>query len=69
MKRHGYTRDAMRAVREAYKIIFRDGKTVPESLEALDALVSGLEDEKAKECVGLMREFLATSQRGVTREK
>jgi UDP-N-acetylglucosamine acyltransferase len=69
MKRHGYTRDAMRAVREAYKVIFRDGKTVPESLEALDALVSGLEDEKAKECVGLMREFLATSQRGVTREK
>ncbi|MBQ8829616.1 MAG: acyl-ACP--UDP-N-acetylglucosamine O-acyltransferase [Burkholderiaceae bacterium] len=67
MKRHQYTREAMRAVREVYKIIFRGGYTVVESIEKINEFIQQLEDESAKQCCCLMRDFLQESKRGVTR--
>lgn len=58
MKRHGYSRAAMHAARESYKLIFREGKTVQEAVEAIKAYASALRDEQAKKVCELMCEFL-----------
>lgn len=67
MKRHGYTRDAMRAVRDVYKIVFREGLGVEEALAAIEEKIAGMSDESAKVCARLMADFMKASQRGITR--
>ena len=67
MKRHGYSRAAMHAARESYKLIFREGKTVPEAVEAIKAYASTLEDEQAKKVCELMCEFTEQATRGLAR--
>jgi len=67
MKRHGYSRAAMHAARESYKLIFREGKTVPEAVEAIKAYASALEDEQAKKVCELMCEFTEQATRGLAR--
>ena len=67
MKRHGYSRKAMHAARDAYKIIFRDGNTVAEAVTAINELFASLDDEQAKNVCLLMRNFVETSQRGLAR--
>lgn len=67
MKRHGYSRAAMHAARESYKLIFREGKTVPEAVEAIKAYASTLADEQAKKVCELMCEFTEQATRGLAR--
>lgn len=67
MKRHGYSRAAMHAAREVYKLIFRDGKTVAEASASIVAYADTLTDEQAKKVCELMRSFMEKASRGLAR--
>ncbi|TKI05894.1 acyl-ACP--UDP-N-acetylglucosamine O-acyltransferase [Martelella alba] len=61
LKRRGFDREAIQAIRAAYKLIYRSGKTLEEVKPELEALAA----ENAS--VGAFTEFLARSQRGIIR--
>lgn len=61
LRRRGFERDAMRALRRAYKVVYREGKTVREALEEL---------EPEAEAYPEVRTFIASiqhSKRGIVR--
>jgi len=68
MKRHGYSKETIKAVREVYRIVFRENNTVPEAVEKINAFIEGIDEQSASCCI-LMRDFLASSKRGITRER
>jgi len=61
LKRHGFSSEKINILKRAYKIIYRNGLTVPQALEQLTELVA--------ECpeVALMIEVLQRSTRGIVR--
>lgn len=61
LKRHGYSSEAINTLRRAYKIIYRNGLTVPQALEQLAELVPECRE------VALMIEALQSSTRGIVR--
>jgi UDP-N-acetylglucosamine acyltransferase len=61
LKRHGFTRDTLVALKRAYRILFRFGLTLNEAIERVTAEVDQL-----PEVVSLL-EFIKSSERGVTR--
>lgn len=61
LKRHGFTAEAINALRRAYKIIYRNRLTVPQALAQLAELVPECRD------VALMIEALQSSTRGIVR--
>lgn len=67
MKRHGYSRASLHAAREVYKMVFREGNTVAETVALIAKYIETLEDEQAKQVALLMSNFLETSQRGLAR--
>jgi len=61
LKRRGFSEEAMRAIKKAYKIIFRSGLRQEEALQKIAAeVVSGPE-------LAVFVEFIKNSQRGVAR--
>lgn len=67
MKRHGYGKEAIHAAREVYKLTFREGKTIAEAVNSINQYMAALRDEQSKKVCELMRDFIATSQRGLAR--
>jgi UDP-N-acetylglucosamine acyltransferase len=65
IKRRGFTRAQIDAIRAAYKIIYRSGLTLEEAKAAL-AEIDGAGDEGAAQ-VAAMRDFLGTASRGIVR--
>lgn len=65
LRRRGVAAESINALKRAYKAIYREGLTVAEALEALDALAAG-HPEAAGE-IGRLRQFIAESQRGIIR--
>jgi len=61
LKRRGFDADAIKAVKRAYRVIFRSGKTIAEALTELE------ESAKAQPSVALLTEFLKTNERGIIR--
>jgi len=61
LKRHGYTKEALRVLRDAYKTIYRSGMTVEEALVKLEVLSDSQPEVKP------LAEFLKKSQRGILR--
>jgi UDP-N-acetylglucosamine acyltransferase len=65
MKRRGFTRPQIDAIRSAYKALYRSNLTLEEAkaalLEAEEASLEGAAPVRA------MREFLATASRGIVR--
>ena len=61
LKRHGFDNDVINILRKAYKIVYRDGLTLKDALEALTELSAASKD------VDLLRTFIAASQRGIVR--
>lgn len=66
LKRRGFERDQISALRQAYKTIFKSGLTFDEAKRALDQQISELEPVSAQH-VQSMRTFLDTSSRGLAR--
>lgn len=61
LKRHGFDREAVRVVRQAYRLLYRSGLRLEEALEQIRSL------GRDAEVVAPMIEFIETSSRGLTR--
>jgi UDP-N-acetylglucosamine acyltransferase len=61
LTRREFSAEAINAIKQAYKIVFRSNATVNEALEKLNELVATCKE------VALMRDFLQQSTRGIVR--
>ncbi len=61
LKRHGFSKETLLALKRAYRILFRIGLTLNEAIERISA-----ELEKVPEVMNLVK-FIQSSNRGVTR--
>ena len=61
LRRRGFSAEAISAIKKAYKIIFRSGKTVADVIPELEEL------NKLQPEVGAMIEFLQQNERGIIR--
>lgn len=61
LKRHGFDPDAIEALKQAYKTVYRQGLTISKALEELESLA------KAHQEVRLFTDFIANSRRGIVR--
>jgi UDP-N-acetylglucosamine acyltransferase len=66
LKRRGFSREQISALRQAYKILYRSELTLAEAKVSLDQYIA---DANAEQAVHLkaMRDFLDTSSRGILR--
>ena len=65
LKRRGFAPEAVAALRRAYKVIYREGKTVAEAAELLTAIEAEVPEHRAH--VKLLRTFIQASTRGIIR--
>lgn len=65
LKRRGFDADTINLLRRAYKLIYRDGRTVAEAVTALDELVA--EAPASAPAIALLRDFVRDSPRGIIR--
>lgn len=61
MERHGVSEQAQAALRSAYKILFREGLTISNALERIEAELPALPEIKH------LVQFIRTSQRGISK--
>ncbi len=61
LKRRGFEPDEIKAVKKAYRLIFRSGKTIAEALPELEAAA------ETQPSVALFAEFLKSNERGIIR--
>lgn len=65
LKRRGFTREQIGAIRNAYKLIYKSGLTLAQAKAALELEEARLPDSAAQ--LRLMRQFLDTTTRGIVR--
>jgi UDP-N-acetylglucosamine acyltransferase len=65
LKRRGFDADTINLLRRAYKVIYREGKTVAESIAALDELIA--DAPASGPAIALLRDFVRDSPRGIIR--
>jgi UDP-N-acetylglucosamine acyltransferase len=65
LKRRGFDADTISLLRRAYRLVYRDGKTVAESVAALDELIA--EAPASAAALALLRDFVRDSPRGIIR--
>ncbi len=65
LKRRGFTPEAIAALRRAYKILYRDGLTLAQAIEQLDAQIA--EDPAHAAQLKPFVEFVRSSERGILR--
>lgn len=61
LKRHGFNRETVEALKQAYRTVYRRGLTVSVALEELESLA------QAHKEVRLFTDFIANSRRGIVR--
>jgi UDP-N-acetylglucosamine acyltransferase len=61
LERRGFATEAIRELREAYKIIYRENLNTTQSLEVLRSKFEG------SELVTYLTDFIASSERGIVR--
>ncbi|AZP13628.1 acyl-ACP--UDP-N-acetylglucosamine O-acyltransferase [Undibacterium parvum] len=66
LKRRGFSREQIAAIRQSYKLLYKSGLTLEEAKLALDQQVADLPPEQALH-VKAMRKFLDGSTRGIVR--
>lgn len=66
LKRRGFSRDQINAIRLAYKTLYKSNLTLDEAKAAIDAQILALSAEDVAS-VKLMRDFLDTTTRGIVR--
>ena len=65
LKRRGFTREQINAIRNAYKLIYKSNLTLEEAKSALEA--SEAETPDAAPYLRMMRDFLGNATRGIVR--
>lgn len=66
MKRRGFSPDAILNIKRAYKAIYRQGLSIAEAKNAIDALAAAAPEE-AKPHLAHMKVFLDEATRGIIR--
>lgn len=66
LKRRGFSREQIGAIRQAYKVLYKSGLTLEQAKATLDQDIAGMNAELAVH-VRLLRDFLDTSTRGIVR--
>jgi UDP-N-acetylglucosamine acyltransferase len=61
LKRHGFSDEAQSALKQAYKLIFREGLTIPNALARIEAELPALPE------IQHLVNFIRTSERGITK--
>ena len=61
MERHGVSEEAQAALRQAYKILFREGLTIPNAISKVESELPGLAE------IQHLVKFLRSSERGISR--
>jgi UDP-N-acetylglucosamine acyltransferase len=61
LERHGVSEEAHNALRQAYKIIFREGLTIPNALAKIEKELPPLPE------VQYLAQFVRTSERGISK--
>ncbi|MCV2885001.1 acyl-ACP--UDP-N-acetylglucosamine O-acyltransferase [Aestuariibacter sp. AA17] len=61
LRRRGFEKDTIMAIRRAYKVLYRNGNRAEEAVEKMREMVEATPE------VGLLAEFVASSQRGIVR--
>ena len=61
LKRRGFTPEAINAIKQAYRAVYKSGLSLEEARVKLDEL------QKSFPEVAVLNEFLASSQRGIIR--
>ena len=61
LKRHGFSAETITLLRQAYKIVYREGLTVQQALKKLQPLCAAAEE------VAYFADFISTSSRGIVR--
>ena len=67
LRRAGYDLKALNAFKAAYKVIYRDGLRIAEAVQALDVIIAN--NPQVSRELKLMRDFIASSERGIIRPK
>ncbi|HEY5799081.1 MAG TPA: acyl-[acyl-carrier-protein]--UDP-N-acetylglucosamine O-acyltransferase, partial [Burkholderiaceae bacterium] len=66
LKRRGFTREQINAIRAAYKTIYKSGLTLDEAKAELDSARAAAPEDVATH-IGAMRDFLDITTRGIVR--
>lgn len=66
LRRRGFSKEQITAIRQAYKTLYKSGLTLEEAKQALDQEIASLEVDVATP-VNLLRDFLNTTTRGIVR--
>ncbi len=61
MERHGISEDAQNALRQAYKILFREGLTIPNALAKIEKELPPLPE------IQHLVQFIRASERGISK--
>lgn len=67
LKRRGYLPEAIMELRNAYKVLYKDGLSFEDAKVAIDAMVKKQTDAKTQEALVQFHQFLAASSRGIIR--
>ena len=67
LKRRGYLPEAIMELRNAYKVLYKDGLSFEEAKVAIDAMAKQQADAKTQEALLQFHQFLAASSRGIIR--
>ncbi|WP_338848704.1 acyl-ACP--UDP-N-acetylglucosamine O-acyltransferase [Massilia sp. W12] len=65
LKRRGFAREQISALRQAYKLIYKSGLTREQALRALQELAA--QQAHSQQWIALVHDFLERSQRGIVR--
>ncbi|OWQ93275.1 acyl-[acyl-carrier-protein]--UDP-N-acetylglucosamine O-acyltransferase [Roseateles aquatilis] len=66
LRRRGFSNDRIAVIRQIHKLLFRDGATLEQSVQQIEALKQG-QDAESMADVQLMLDFLASAKRGLVR--
>lgn len=65
LRRRGFTPERLKAVKQMHRLLYRQGLTLEDSMQAIAALLQ--EMPEAAQDIALMQSFLAASTRGIAR--
>ena len=67
LKRRGYLPESIMELRNAYKILYKDGLSFEDAKTAIEAMVKNTSDPKTQAALTQFHQFLAASTRGIIR--
>jgi UDP-N-acetylglucosamine acyltransferase len=67
LKRRGFSSETISALRQAYKVLYKDGLSFEEAKVEIQKMVAGATDTATAEKLAQFHDFIAASTRGIIR--